>query len=173
MTEYSTDRIEMHVGALQPGQRVVLVDDLIATGGTLRKLHAAVSAQVCTCCVHWLCPLGHQERQSAAMACGQPRRLGRPLLPCMHFGTGRLRSRWCVNCFGCHLHSFPCCCCMLLHLLHCPGCWPVKLHALLPTLSLEAAACLNHMLFLPDLTFIQCACVPPTSFPLQALALSW
>ncbi|KAL4450632.1 hypothetical protein ABPG77_000988 [Micractinium sp. CCAP 211/92] len=36
VTEYSTDRIEMHVGALQPGQRVVLVDDLIATGGTLR-----------------------------------------------------------------------------------------------------------------------------------------
>ncbi len=38
VTEYSTDRIEMHVGALQPGQRVVLVDDLIATGGTLREL---------------------------------------------------------------------------------------------------------------------------------------
>lgn len=36
VTEYSTDRIEMHVGAVQPGQRVVLVDDLIATGGTLR-----------------------------------------------------------------------------------------------------------------------------------------
>ena len=34
---YSTDRIEMHVGAVQPGQRVVLVDDLIATGGTLRE----------------------------------------------------------------------------------------------------------------------------------------
>ncbi|KXZ50908.1 hypothetical protein GPECTOR_14g155 [Gonium pectorale] len=34
-TEYSTDKIEMHVGAIQPGQRVVLVDDLIATGGTL------------------------------------------------------------------------------------------------------------------------------------------
>lgn len=37
VTEYSTDRIEMHVGAVQPGQRVVLVDDLIATGGTLRE----------------------------------------------------------------------------------------------------------------------------------------
>lgn len=35
ITEYSTDRIEMHVGAVKPGQRVVLVDDLVATGGTL------------------------------------------------------------------------------------------------------------------------------------------
>lgn len=34
-TEYSTDKIEMHEGAVQPGQRVLLVDDLIATGGTL------------------------------------------------------------------------------------------------------------------------------------------
>lgn len=32
--EYGTDRIEMHVGHVQPGQKVLLVDDLIATGGT-------------------------------------------------------------------------------------------------------------------------------------------
>lgn len=32
--EYGTDRIEMHVGQLKPGQKVLLVDDLIATGGT-------------------------------------------------------------------------------------------------------------------------------------------
>lgn len=32
--EYGTDRIEMHVGAVTPGQRVLLVDDLLATGGT-------------------------------------------------------------------------------------------------------------------------------------------
>jgi adenine phosphoribosyltransferase len=32
--EYGTDRIEMHVGAVSPGQRVLIVDDLIATGGT-------------------------------------------------------------------------------------------------------------------------------------------
>ncbi len=32
--EYGTDRIEMHLGAVQPGQRVLLVDDLLATGGT-------------------------------------------------------------------------------------------------------------------------------------------
>jgi adenine phosphoribosyltransferase len=32
--EYGTDRIEMHVGHVRAGQKVVLVDDLIATGGT-------------------------------------------------------------------------------------------------------------------------------------------
>ncbi len=32
--EYGSDRIEMHVDAIQPGQRVLLVDDLLATGGT-------------------------------------------------------------------------------------------------------------------------------------------
>ncbi|MGE0787134.1 MAG: adenine phosphoribosyltransferase [Sandaracinaceae bacterium] len=32
--EYGTDAIEMHVDALNEGQRVVLIDDLIATGGT-------------------------------------------------------------------------------------------------------------------------------------------
>ncbi|XP_044946329.1 adenine phosphoribosyltransferase 1 isoform X2 [Hordeum vulgare subsp. vulgare] len=33
--EYGTDKIEMHVGAVQPNDRVLIVDDLIATGGTL------------------------------------------------------------------------------------------------------------------------------------------
>jgi adenine phosphoribosyltransferase len=32
--EYGTDRIEMHVGAVKPGQRILLTDDLLATGGT-------------------------------------------------------------------------------------------------------------------------------------------
>jgi adenine phosphoribosyltransferase len=32
--EYGTDRIEMHTDAIMPGERVLLVDDLIATGGT-------------------------------------------------------------------------------------------------------------------------------------------
>lgn len=33
--EYGSDAIEVHADAIQEGQRVVLVDDLIATGGTL------------------------------------------------------------------------------------------------------------------------------------------
>ena len=32
--EYGTDRIEIHVDAVAKGERVLLVDDLIATGGT-------------------------------------------------------------------------------------------------------------------------------------------
>lgn len=32
--EYGTDRIELHKGQVLPGQKIVLVDDLIATGGT-------------------------------------------------------------------------------------------------------------------------------------------
>ncbi|MDR6674910.1 adenine phosphoribosyltransferase [Xanthomonas sp. 1678] len=33
--EYGRDRIEIHVDALQPGARVLIVDDVLATGGTL------------------------------------------------------------------------------------------------------------------------------------------
>lgn len=33
--EYGVDRIQMHADAIEPGERVVIVDDLIATGGTL------------------------------------------------------------------------------------------------------------------------------------------
>lgn len=33
--EYGTDRIEMQHDAVHPGQRVVVVDDLLATGGTM------------------------------------------------------------------------------------------------------------------------------------------
>jgi adenine phosphoribosyltransferase len=32
--EYGADEIHMHVDAVKPGERVLLVDDLIATGGT-------------------------------------------------------------------------------------------------------------------------------------------
>ena len=32
--EYGTDRVEMHADACVPGQKILLVDDLIATGGT-------------------------------------------------------------------------------------------------------------------------------------------
>jgi adenine phosphoribosyltransferase len=32
--EYGSDRVEMHSDAIQPRERVLLVDDLIATGGT-------------------------------------------------------------------------------------------------------------------------------------------
>ncbi len=33
--EYGTSTVEMHADAVRPGQRVLLVDDLVATGGTM------------------------------------------------------------------------------------------------------------------------------------------
>ena len=39
--EYGTNAVEMHRDAIQPGQRVLIVDDLLATGGT-----AAASARL-------------------------------------------------------------------------------------------------------------------------------
>ncbi|MDI6791728.1 MAG: adenine phosphoribosyltransferase [bacterium] len=36
--EYGTDSLEMHVDAVSPGQRVLIVDDLLATGGTAKAL---------------------------------------------------------------------------------------------------------------------------------------
>jgi len=32
--EYGKDVLEMHIDAIQPGQKVVIIDDLLATGGT-------------------------------------------------------------------------------------------------------------------------------------------
>ena len=34
--EYGTDTLEMHADAVRPGQQVLIVDDLLATGGTAR-----------------------------------------------------------------------------------------------------------------------------------------
>ena len=51
--EYGTDRIEMHVDAVAPGDRVVLIDDLLATGGTMKaacELVEQAGGQVAECC---------------------------------------------------------------------------------------------------------------------------
>src|SRR5690554_3621417 len=36
--EYGEDALEIHKDAIQPGQRVVIVDDLLATGGTTKAV---------------------------------------------------------------------------------------------------------------------------------------
>jgi adenine phosphoribosyltransferase len=48
--EYGTDQLEVHSDAVQPGQKVLIVDDVLATGGTasaavrlMRKLGADVT----------------------------------------------------------------------------------------------------------------------------------
>ena len=51
--EYGEDRIAMHEDALVPGARVLLVDDLIATGGTAEgavKLLRQIGANVVAAC---------------------------------------------------------------------------------------------------------------------------
>ena len=35
LLEYGEDAVEIHTDALQPGQRVLLIDDVLATGGTI------------------------------------------------------------------------------------------------------------------------------------------
>jgi adenine phosphoribosyltransferase len=50
--EYGTDVIEVHTDAVTEGERVLLVDDLIATGGTAEaavKLLSALKAEVVEC----------------------------------------------------------------------------------------------------------------------------
>jgi len=47
--EYGSATVEMHTDAVKPGDRVVLIDDLIATGGTMmagRRLLERMGAQV-------------------------------------------------------------------------------------------------------------------------------
>ena len=42
--EYGTATLEMHVDAVQPGDRVLLVDDVLATGGTIAATRRLVEA---------------------------------------------------------------------------------------------------------------------------------
>jgi adenine phosphoribosyltransferase len=64
--EYGTDRIEMHVDAIAAGEQVLLVDDLIATGGTAEaaaRLIEDAGARVVECCfVIELPDLGGRQR---------------------------------------------------------------------------------------------------------------
>lgn len=51
--EYGIDEMEMHKDAIAPGQKVILVDDLIATGGTAEaavKLLTQMGAQIEAAC---------------------------------------------------------------------------------------------------------------------------
>ena len=51
--EYGVDEMEMHRDAVQPGEKVILVDDLIATGGTAEgavKLLKQMGADIVAAC---------------------------------------------------------------------------------------------------------------------------
>ncbi|KAJ4707869.1 Adenine phosphoribosyltransferase [Melia azedarach] len=70
--EYGVDRLEMHVGAVKPGDRALVIDDLVATGGTLSaavRLLERMGAEVVECA----CVIGLPEVR------GQRRLNGKPL----------------------------------------------------------------------------------------------
>jgi len=51
--EYGIDRIEVHVDAIEKGEKVLIVDDLIATGGTAEatvRLVQKMKADIVECC---------------------------------------------------------------------------------------------------------------------------
>lgn len=66
--EYGTDTLEMHIDGVSPGQNVLMVDDLLATGGTMKaccNLVEKVGATVVGCCflIHLLALEGEQRIQ--------------------------------------------------------------------------------------------------------------
>jgi adenine phosphoribosyltransferase len=79
--EYGTDEIEVHKDAVAPGERVLLVDDLIATGGTAEaavNLLSRLGAEVVAACfIVDLPDLGGADRV---------RRLGVPVRTLVAFG---------------------------------------------------------------------------------------
>uniref|UniRef100_A0A1J3IGI1 adenine phosphoribosyltransferase n=1 Tax=Noccaea caerulescens TaxID=107243 RepID=A0A1J3IGI1_NOCCA len=70
--EYGHDRLEMHVDAVKPQERVIIIDDLVATGGTLSaaiSLTESQGAEVVECA----CVIGLPEVK------GQHKLKGKPL----------------------------------------------------------------------------------------------
>jgi adenine phosphoribosyltransferase len=64
--EYGSDTLEIHVDGVKPGQRVLVVDDLLATGGTVEaccKLLQDCGAEIvgCSFLIHLVTLGGHQR----------------------------------------------------------------------------------------------------------------
>ena len=64
--EYGTDELQVHVDGVKPGQRVLIVDDLLATGGTMEaccRLLERCEAEIvgCSFLIH-LVQLGGEDR---------------------------------------------------------------------------------------------------------------
>lgn len=58
--EYGTNKLSMHSDAIKPGQRVLITDDLLATGGTIEATIKLVEEFRRYCC--WLCFLNRTKR---------------------------------------------------------------------------------------------------------------
>ncbi|KAL3511908.1 hypothetical protein ACH5RR_024625 [Cinchona calisaya] len=69
--EYGNDCLQMHVGAVEPGERVLVIDDLVATGGTLSaaiRLLERAGAEVVECG----CVIGVPEFKGRCRLNGKP-----------------------------------------------------------------------------------------------------
>lgn len=60
--EYGTAKVEMHIDALKPGWKVIVHDDLLATGGTAEAATKLIHAQQAEVCAYaFLVELGFLE----------------------------------------------------------------------------------------------------------------
>ncbi|KAL5543497.1 hypothetical protein UlMin_007281 [Ulmus minor] len=69
--EYGQDCLEMHIGTVQPGECALVIDDLVANGGTLSaaiKLLECVGAEVVECA----CVIGLPEVKGQCRLNGKP-----------------------------------------------------------------------------------------------------
>ncbi|WVY90714.1 hypothetical protein V8G54_036228 [Vigna mungo] len=69
--EYGTDCLELHVGAVQSSERVIIIDDLVATGGTLSaaiRLLELAGAEVVECA----CVIGLSDLKVRSKLNGKP-----------------------------------------------------------------------------------------------------
>ncbi|KAL2963400.1 hypothetical protein AAZX31_17G198900 [Glycine max] len=69
--EYGTDCLEMHVGAVQQNERVIIIDDLVATGGTMSaaiRLLERADAEVVECA----CVIGLSDLKVRCKLNGKP-----------------------------------------------------------------------------------------------------
>ena len=107
--EYGTDTLEIHRDGIAPGQKVLLVDDLLATGGTMEaccRLVEHSGAQVAGCVfLIELVGLGGAERL-AALSAAQPAAIlvAVTMLACRHppapRAPGRLLDRRHASCIA-------------------------------------------------------------------------
>jgi adenine phosphoribosyltransferase len=67
--EYGSDRVEIHIDAIEKGERILLVDDIIATGGTALAAVALIKklgGELVECaCIIELISLGGRKRLEA------------------------------------------------------------------------------------------------------------
>ncbi len=97
--EYGVDEMEMHKDAIQPGEKVILVDDLIATGGTAEaatKLLKQMGAEIVAACFVIDLPElgGAQETRGARRQCPHADRVRGPLIGRCGMGAGTAPFLW-------------------------------------------------------------------------------